>query len=86
MLLLVHEKHLYFINSALSPRFPSSQVVSVTSTPVTATEATTHTLKLTGGAIRFLHPFFTHPSLFFTLMFLPFSTLLSAPHLSPLLH
>lgn len=63
--------------------YVSSQVVLATSTPVTATEATTHTLKLTGGATRVpLPPPLTHPSFLFSLILLPFFTLLSAPPLS----
>ena len=41
----------------------NSQLDLATSTRVTATEATTHTLKLTGGATSCLHLLFTHLSL-----------------------
>lgn len=53
--------------------FPlSSQVASATSTPAMATEETTHTLKLTGGATRFLHPSLPRSSLFPLLTHPPF--------------
>lgn len=50
----------------------SSQAASATSTPATATEETTHTLKLTGGATRFLHPSLPCSSLFPLLTHPPF--------------
>ena len=71
--------------------FLPPQVALATSTPVMAMEATIRTLKLTGGATRFIHPTFTHPSFFFSLILLPFLTFVctpsvSSPQLTPRVH